>query len=145
MGTKPSGRTLDLYIANDESPSQHVTVGLAKARPNKFLLSFSSDKDRRTDSRIRRKNTAQPRRESNPGSCEWDVCKESGPWQPRCCGASRFAGCTNLYGLFLVCLLLSASEAFLFFSGAVCWVFSNAYTKEEHLLVFSWLVIGEGP
>ena len=37
-GTKPSGRTLDLYIyiyiANDESPSQHVTVGLAEARPN---------------------------------------------------------------------------------------------------------------
>ena len=31
---------------------------------------------------------------------------------------------------------LSASEAFLFLSGAVCWVFSNAYTKEEHLLVF---------
>ena len=38
-GTKPSGRTLDLYIyiyiANDKSPSQHITVGLAKARPNK--------------------------------------------------------------------------------------------------------------
>ena len=32
------------------------------------LFSFSSDKDRRTDSRIRRKKTAQPRRESNPGS-----------------------------------------------------------------------------
>ena len=36
--------------------------------------------------------------------------------------------------LFACCL--SASEAFLFLSGAVCWVFSNAYTKEEHLLVF---------
>ena len=39
-GTKPSGRTLDLYIyiyiANGESPSQHVTVGLAEARPKKF-------------------------------------------------------------------------------------------------------------
>ena len=23
-----------IYIANDESPSQHVTVGLAEARPN---------------------------------------------------------------------------------------------------------------
>ena len=38
MGTKPSGRTLDLYIyiyiANHESLSQHVTVGLAEARPN---------------------------------------------------------------------------------------------------------------
>ena len=39
--------------------------------PNQILFSFSSDKDRRTDSRIRRKNTAQPRRESNPGSCEF--------------------------------------------------------------------------
>ena len=38
---------------------------------NQILFSFSSDKDRRTDSRIRRKNTAQPRRESNPGSCEF--------------------------------------------------------------------------
>ena len=43
-GTKPSGRTLDLYIyiyiyiANGESPSQHVTVGLAEARPNKIPL-----------------------------------------------------------------------------------------------------------
>ena len=40
-GTKPSGRTLDLYIyiyiANGESPSQHVTVGLAEARPNNNL------------------------------------------------------------------------------------------------------------
>ena len=35
-----------------------------------ILFSFNSDKDRRTDSWIRRKNTAQPRRESNPGSCE---------------------------------------------------------------------------
>ena len=33
----------------------------------KNLFSFSSDKDRRTDSRIRRKNTAQPRRESHRG------------------------------------------------------------------------------
>ena len=39
--------------------------------PNQILFSFSSDKDRRTDSRIRRKNTAQSRRESNPGSCEF--------------------------------------------------------------------------
>ena len=37
-----------------------------------ILFSFSSDKDRRTDGRIRRKNTAQPRRESNRGSCEFD-------------------------------------------------------------------------
>ena len=37
----------------------------------KFSSLFSSDKDRRTDSRIGRKITAQPRRESNPGSCEF--------------------------------------------------------------------------
>ena len=41
---------------------------------------------------------------------------------------------TMVCSLFACCL--SASEAFLFLSGAVCWVFSNAYTKEEHLLVF---------
>ena len=35
------------------------------------LFSFSTDKDRRTDSRIRRKNTAQPRWESNPRSCDF--------------------------------------------------------------------------
>ena len=29
------GRSTYIYIANDESPSQHVTVGLAEARPNK--------------------------------------------------------------------------------------------------------------
>ena len=44
---------------------------------NKILFSFSSDIDRRTDSRIRRKNTAQPRRESHPGPCEWELCKTS--------------------------------------------------------------------
>ena len=27
-------RFIYIYIANDESPSQHVTVGLAEARPN---------------------------------------------------------------------------------------------------------------
>ena len=58
-----------------KSPSsrQHF---LAKKRPKhsaiyQILFSFSTDKDRRTDSRIRRKNTAQPRRESNPRSCEF--------------------------------------------------------------------------
>ena len=40
-------------------------------RTNQILFSFSSDKDRRIDSRIRRKNAAQPRQESNPGSCEF--------------------------------------------------------------------------
>ena len=35
---------------------------------DQILFSFSTDKDRRTDSRIRRKNTAQPRRESTRAS-----------------------------------------------------------------------------
>ena len=38
---------------------------------NQIVFSFSFDKGRRTDSRIRRKNTMQPRREANPGSCEF--------------------------------------------------------------------------
>ena len=42
-----------------------------------ILCSFSFDKVRRTDSRIRRKNTAQPRRESNPGSCARSVANHS--------------------------------------------------------------------
>ena len=46
-------------------------LALIRIIPNQILFSFSSDKDRRTDSRIRRKNTAQPRQESNPGSCEF--------------------------------------------------------------------------
>ena len=41
--------------------------------PNQILFSFSSDKARRTDSWIRRKNTVQPCRESNPGSCDESV------------------------------------------------------------------------
>ena len=50
----------------------------------------------------------------------------------------------------MVCSLfacrLSASEVrFFVLSGALCWVFSNACTEEEHLLVFLWLVIGERP
>ena len=47
-------------------------LALFRTIPNQILFSFSSDNDRRTDSRIRRKITAQPRRESNPGSCERD-------------------------------------------------------------------------
>ena len=77
---------------------------------------------------------------------QWDVCKSPGfPSNRVAAGqvdpaAVRF---TMVCSLFACCL--SASEAFLFLSGAVCWVFSNAYTKEEHLVVFSWLVIGERP
>ena len=78
---------------------------------------------------------------------QWDVCKSPGFPSNRVAAGQvdprRLYECTMVCALFACCL--SASEAFLFLSGAVCWVFSNAYTKEEHLLVFSWLVIGEGP
>ena len=77
---------------------------------------------------------------------EWDVCKSPG-FPSNCVAAGQVdpsaVPITMVCSLFACCL--SASEAFLFLSGAVCWVFSNAYTEEEHLLVFSWLVIGEGP
>ena len=33
----PGNAGLASYIANDESPSQHVTVGLAEARPKKDM------------------------------------------------------------------------------------------------------------
>ena len=46
-------------------------LALVEIIPYQIIFSFSSDKDRRTDSRIRRKNTAQPRLESNPESCEF--------------------------------------------------------------------------
>ena len=48
--------------------------------PNQMPFSFTSGIDRRTDSRIRRKNTAQPRQESNPGFCEGAaLCFSSDP------------------------------------------------------------------
>ena len=59
-------------------PSQGLT-SVSNVFISNQLFSFSSDKDRRTDSRIRRKKktkTAQPRRESNPGSCELFVGAE---------------------------------------------------------------------
>ena len=46
--------------------------------PNQNLFSFSSDKDRRTDCRIRRKYTAQPRRESNPRALRIPVERVTG-------------------------------------------------------------------
>ena len=72
------------------------------------------------------------------GVQQWDVCKSPGfPGNRVAAGqvdppAVRI---TMVCSLFACCL--SAFEAFIFLSGAVCWVFSNAYTKEEHLLVFS--------
>ena len=78
---------------------------------------------------------------------QWDVCKSPGFPSNRVAAGQvdpPAVRITMVCSLFACCL--SASEAFLFLSGVVCWVFSNAYTKEEHLLVFfSWLVIGEGP
>ena len=68
---------------------------------------------------------------------QWDVCKSPGfPSNRVAAGQVDLPAVriTMVCSLFACCL--SASEAFLFLSGAVCWVFSNAYTKEEHLLVF---------
>ena len=68
---------------------------------------------------------------------QWDVCKSPGFPSNRVAAGQvdpPAVRITMVCSLFACCL--SASEAFLFLSGAVCWVFSNAYTKEEHLLVF---------
>ena len=68
---------------------------------------------------------------------QWDVCKSPGFPSNRVAAGQvdpPAVRITMVCSLFAGCL--SASEAFLFLSGAVCWVFSNAYTKEEHLLVF---------
>ena len=68
---------------------------------------------------------------------QWDVCKSTGfPSNRVAAGQVDLPAVriTMVCSLFACCS--SASEAFLFLSGAVCWVFSNAYTKEEHLLVF---------
>ena len=68
---------------------------------------------------------------------EWDVCKSPGFPSNRVAAGQvdpPAVRITMVCSLFACCW--SASEAFLFLSGAVCWVFSNAYTKEEHLLVF---------
>ena len=80
------------------------------------------------------------------GHLQWDVCKSPGFPSNRVAAGQVDPPAVRIT---MVCSLfacrLSASEAFLFLSGVVCWVFSNAYTKLEHLLVFPWLVIGEGP
>ena len=68
---------------------------------------------------------------------EWDVCKSPGFPSNRVAAGQvdpPAVRITMVCSLFACCL--SASEAFLFLPYAVCWVFSNAYTKEEHLLVF---------
>ena len=57
-GTKPSGRTLDLYIyiyisRMTKNPSQHVTVGLAEARPKyQKLLEIEKECALREDARV---------------------------------------------------------------------------------------------
>ena len=76
------------------------------------------------------------------GSCkvyclQWDVCKSPGFPSNRVAAGQvdpPAVRMTMVCSLFACCL--SASKAFLFLSGAVCWGFSNTYTKEEHLLVF---------
>ena len=67
---------------------------------------------------------------------KWDVCKSPGFPSNRVAAGQvdpLAVRITMVCSLFACCL--SASKAFLFLSGTVCWVFSNAYTKEEHLLV----------
>ena len=68
---------------------------------------------------------------------QWDVCKSPGFPSNRVAAGLVDPSAVRIT---MVCSLfafrLSASEAFLFLSGVVCWVFSNAYTKEEHLLGF---------
>ena len=66
-------------VLNPKIPAWHVlkfgafsslsVLGQSVLRDPILLYSFSSDKARRTDSRIRRKTTVHRRRESNPGSC----------------------------------------------------------------------------
>ena len=66
-----------------------------------------------------------------------DVCKSPGfPSNHVAAGQVYRPAVRITMVCFVFACRLSASEAFLFLSGAVCWVFSNAYTKEEHLLVF---------
>ena len=57
---RPFGTIEEFESKNSVSSASH------KKSFYQILFSFSTDKDRRTDSRVRRKNTAQPRRESNP-------------------------------------------------------------------------------
>ena len=68
---------------------------------------------------------------------QWDVCKSPGFPSNRVAAGQVDPPAVRIA---MVCSLfacrLSASEAFLFLSGALCWVFSNACTKEEHLMVF---------
>ena len=83
---------------------------------------------------------------------EWDVCKTPGFPSNRVAAGQVDPPAVRIT---MVCSLLacclSASEAFLFLSGAVCWVFSNAGSSATHTLrknicwFFSWPVIGEGP
>ena len=80
--------------------TQFSHVGRKRVEVCQILFSFSSDKDRRTDSRIRRKNTAQPRRESNPGSCEFSQ-------DP---GFDSRRGCAVFFRLIRLSVLLSLSE-----------------------------------
>ena len=68
---------------------------------------------------------------------QWDVCKSPGFPSNRVAAGQvdpPAVQITMVCSLFACCL--SPSEAFLFLSGAVCWVFSNAYTIRKNICWF---------
>ena len=68
---------------------------------------------------------------------QWDVCKSPGFPSNRVAAGQvdpPALRITMVCSLFACCL--SASEAFLFLSGAVCWVYSNAYTIRKNICWF---------
>ena len=70
-------------------------------------------------------------------SSQWDVCKSPGFPSNRVAAGQvdpPAVRITMVCSLFACCL--SASEAFLFLSGAVCWVFSNACTIRKNICWF---------
>ena len=98
---------------------------------------------------MRRITSAGPhdRPRSTPGSVirhkvysywlEWDVCKSPGFPSNRVAAGQvdpPAVRITMVCSLFACCL--SASEAFLFLSGAICWVLSNAYTIRKNICWF---------
>ena len=106
-------------------------------RVNKKNIQTASD---RLCSRKRSRSfCSKPAEHSKPPDVheEWDVCKSPGFPSNRVAAGQvdpPAVRTTMVCSLFACCL--SASEAFLFLSGAVCWVFSNAYTIRKNICWF---------